>query len=244
MPTFINSAQVNDQDGNSSATIGTFTAGAGSRRYAIAYMNVSAGSIAAHNSVTWGGVSMTQRGSSLDVGSFGRVSEWILPEASWPSGGTGAVVGTCASSQDQIVLFIGAHSDVNQAGPFTNGAPTTATGSASNSPSLTVPSTATDLVVANVIGVNSTAEDDTISVNAGTSREEVEVPADYTTYAMGTIAGASPNVAQSWTFAMTGGDTMSNWGMIGDSLVHDGGGGGGGVSIPVVQAYRRMMGMR
>lgn len=244
MPTFLNSAKVDDQDGNSSATIASFTANTGSRRYAIAHMDVSAGSVAAHSSVTWGGVSMTQRGASLDVGSFGRGSEWILPEASWPSGGTGAVVGTCASSQDQIVLFIAAFSDVNQAGPFTNGAPTTSTGSAGNSPSLTVPSTATDLVVATVIGVNSTTEDDTITVSAGTSREEVEVPADYTTFAMGTVPGASPNATQSWTFVMTGGDSMSDYGMMGDSLVHDGGGGGGGISIPVVQAYRRMMGVR
>ena len=226
MPTYNTSVSIQDTDGNSSATV-ALTAGAGSRRFLEVYVPVSAGSIAAHSGVTWGGVALTQRGSAVDNGANGRMTHWYLLEADFPGGATGNVVATCAASQDTIGVFAIISNDVNQSNPFENASQTTATGT-DNSASLTVTSTATASITNAVCGVNGSSEDIGINIGTGTSRQELETAADYVTFALGTAAGASPNVTPSWTFTMSGGDTMSTWGMIGDALKDDPGGGGGG----------------
>ena len=227
MPTYNTSAKVNDTDGNSTASV-SLTAGAGSRRLLEVWVMVTAGSPGTHNSVTWGGVSLTQRGTTLSVGSFGRLSKWFLKEASFPSGATGNVVATCSASQDQIVIMAMICNDVNQTSPYANASQTTATGAAALSASLTVTSVTGALVTAGVLGANSTTEATGISATSGTARQTQAVAGgDFASMGIATLAGGSPNVTQSWSFTMSGGDTMSDWGMVGDSLTDDTGGGGG-----------------
>lgn len=219
-PSYNISNKTVDTDGGSSVTSATLTANAGSNRLAVAFLCVGAGSVAAHSSVAWGGASFTQRNSSLDVGGNGRMSCWYLKEADFPASATGTVVGTMASGQDEVVLFVYIMNDVDQTSPFRNASMTTNTGSGTNAASLTITSNAADLAVAACWGVDGSADNTGIGVVTGTSRQEADNVGGFgfESGGLGENAGGVTSVP-AWLFTETGAETMSSWGMLGDSYV-------------------------
>lgn len=222
------SVQKVDTDGTNSATSGTLTASAGSNRFLLVLVCAGAGTVGTHNSVAWGGAACTQRGSSLNVGSNGRMSLWYLKEANFPASATGTVVANFSTGQDEVWIAAVLYSDVDQTNPFKNASLTTNTGAANNSATITVTSDATCLVVGGVWGLNGSADTTSIAISAGTSRQEVDNLGSlgFEAGGFGDVAGGASNATTSWTFTMAAGDTMNNWGMVGDALQLASGGGG------------------
>lgn len=215
MPVFNASDQAVNTVAGTTITASSAAAAAGANRFLEVFLLTGAGSPEVHSGVTWGGEALTQRGSSLDVGSFWRMSRWFIKEADFPSGATGDIVGTFAGDQDEKVLLWMVHENVNQTSPYRNASQTTATGT-DNSPTVTVTSDSGDVVTACAWAGRTSAVITGIAVDSGASREEVDaVAGGFECAGMGTIAGAASSVVQSWD--VTTGDTI-DWGMLGDSL--------------------------
>lgn len=230
------SVQVSDFDGNATATTGTLTASAGSNRLLEVTVGVGAGSVVAHSGVTWGGVSLTQRGTSFDVGAggHGRMSKWYLKEANFPGSATGTIVATLAGGQDEVWVVGVLYSDVDQTNPYKNVSMTTNTAANNNSATITVTSDANTLVTSTVWGVDIGGGLTSIAITAGTSRQEVDNLGGFNAEGggAGDIAGGASNATMSWAYTMTSSNTMDDWGMVGDALQYQAGGGGGGASVP------------
>lgn len=218
-PTYNASGQYNDEDGTASATV-SYTATAGSNRLLEVYAFASDGSPAAHSGVTWNGTALTQRGTTLNIGSFARLSHWFLKEANFP-GGAANIVFTAASGQGAIQLFWIVHENVDQTSPFSNASQATNTGSNAFTATVTVTATVDQAVTHCVFGNNGSPDVTSIAINTGTSRQEKENFAGlFCGGAAGTATSAGPSVTPSWTWTMTGGDDMSSWGMVGDALTY------------------------
>lgn len=226
-PSYNSSGQHNDEDGGATATV-SVTPGTGENRLLEVFYLSSNDPVRSHSGVTWNGTALTQRGTTLTIGTYANLSHWYIKEASFP-GSAANLVATSSGTDGAIQLFWIFHENVDQASPFSNGSQTTNTGTGALSGSITITATADQAVVHAMFGWNSSADVTSIAIGTGTTRQEKENFAGlYCTGAAGTITGAAPNVSPSWSFTMTGGDDMNAWGMVGDALTYTAPGGGGG----------------
>lgn len=222
------SVQVSDVDGNSTAITGTLTASAGSNRFLEVTVCVGAGSPDAHNGVTWGGVALTQRGSTLTIGPYGRMSKWYLKEASFPGGASGTVDVSLNASQDEVWVAAVLYNDVDQTNPYKNGSLTSPGAvTENNAASVTVTSDATSLVTGSTWGIDLSGTVASIASTAGTTRQEVDNfnSGGFEAGSVADIAGSSPNTVISWAYTL--GANMDDQGSFGDALQYSAGGGGG-----------------
>lgn len=227
-PTYNAGGKVEDVDGNNFAQISTLSAAAGSNRLLLVFVMTGAGTPQNHTGVTWGGVALTQRGSTLTIGPYGKLSLWYLNETSFPSGATGLINVSFAGNQDES--FIGAviYQDVDQASPFKNASLTTNSGTNSNSYSITITTDTTSLAVGGAWGIDTGGSVTSISSTAGTTRQEADNVGGLSaeTGSVADIAGGASNATISWTAVLGGGLLTDDWGAIGDAVQYSGGGGG------------------
>jgi hypothetical protein len=220
MPTPLNSNQAVDIISGTTITISSFTATGGTNRLMEVFLMAGAATPAAHNSVTWNGVALTQRGSTLAIGANWNLSRWYLKEADFPGGG-GNIVGTFNAAQDEKVIFCLVSDQVMQATPYRNASQSTNTGTTSNAASVTVTSELTDLITACTWGGDAGGNITAIAVNLGTSQQEVEsVAGGFEAAGCGTRAALTGSTAQSWDYTLAAG-TCDAWGMLGDALLAD-----------------------
>jgi hypothetical protein len=197
-----------------------FTIGSGSDRILMVGVLSGAGSPVDPSAVKWGGsggASLTQVGSTVNVGSFVKVSLWRLVN---PASGSNTVHVTWGSAQDERALVAAAYTGVDQTTPL--GTPATATGT-NTTPTVNVSSAAGELVVDSVGFLDQGGNNRTLAVGASqTSRAEVEgANLGFEGLGISDEAGTA-TVTMSWT---TSGN-VDNWGIIGVALKPSVGGGG------------------
>lgn len=199
---------------------GSFTV-SGSNRYLLACTGTGAGTPVAPSAVKWGGsggTSMTQKGSTLDVGSFGKWSCWDLVA---PTAQTSTVHVTWGSAQDERWVCAMSFTGVDQSTPTRTVASATGTGGVPTfTPTVNATSVSGDLVVDAMAFLNSNSDSATVAPNGSqTSRQEVE-GADLVYEGMGcsTLTASGVSTTMAWTVSGTTGGTQ-NWGTFAMALI-------------------------
>ena len=197
---------------------------AGSTRYLICGVGSGAGTPVDVTNVKWGGSGGTpllQEGSTLNIGANLKLSIWKLLA---PTAQSSTIYADWGSSQDERVIFCVSANGVDQTTPI--GTMATATGSASNTSTVNVTTSADDLVIDVTWAVDSFGG--TLVVGAGqTMQKEIENPTlTYEAGGTSTEVATGASTTMSWTFT-TGGTTMDDWGIMAIPLKPDAGGGGG-----------------
>lgn len=217
---------------SATSTIASFTKTSGGNRVLLVWMFSNDGTIATHSGVTWNSVSLTQRGSSLDLGSgFNRLSLWYLLEADMPASG-GDIVATCSASQGEVYIVAALLENVDQTTTF-RGTQTTNTGTATNSPTSGAISSATgDFVFGSVYLFHSGANITGLSSNGGTMvHESGPLQGGFNIAGVSYESGAA-SVTLDWTVTSSG-SAAEEYGVIGESIINDDAAGGVTITVPV-----------
>lgn len=216
-PVYNAAGNVVETDNNSTATISSFSAAAGSNRFLEVWVGVGAGSPPDISTVTWGGQSLTQRGTTLTGATNWKLSKWYLKEADFPGSATGDIVATAAAAADEFVVMALVCEDVDQTSPYRNASQTTGDDGASTSPSISVTSNADDLVTAGVWCAYNAPAITAISNSAGTERTDTgAVAGGYEIGSVATVAGAATAVV-TWSVSTGSGSLLTSLQMA-DSL--------------------------
>lgn len=198
-------------DGTAGTTItGTsVTPGGGSNRLLLVSLGVGSLSPAPPSGITYNGVALTHVSSASVTRGFWNLDVWYLKEADFP--GSAADIVATTGTHDEKALVWAFYKDVDQTTPFRGGAATTSNGNGTAA-SVTVSSNTDDLVAGTVwIASNN------ITVNAGTSRFEIDNVFGFEAIGASDVSGASPTL--SWTVPST------DWMMSAVSLIGSSGGG-------------------
>lgn len=201
---------------------------AGADRLLLAFGGNFGSPVDAYVDMTYGGGAMTPFDNRAPNFFFRQVTEYLVA----PSTGGGVVTYTVSFDSTVGVVAL-ALSGVDQTTPVENAVVNSA-GSGSPTLDVTITSATGDLAIAFFWG--DAAE---IAASGGATTQLDEEGANSICMGVFTKAGAaSVNLAAAVTSIVNG------MGAVGMNIKAAAGGGGGGISIPVVQGYRRMMEMR
>jgi hypothetical protein len=217
-PTFNFAAATSSaSSGLTTLTLGSFSANAGSNRFLEVWIGIGTGGTpAAPSSVTWGGSSLSIRGSGQAVSSNWHHCKYYLKEADFPGGATGDIVVTWAYAHDEMALAAMVHSDVDQTNPYRNASQVQEVDSATNSPSISVTSDAADVVTAGCFAVMASASISGVANTTGTERADTGIIAGgYENLSCSTLPGAATAVI---TWAVSNSGTTNASGLQADSL--------------------------
>lgn len=217
----------------SSLTSAAFTI-AGSDRVLLAGIASGAGTPVNPSGMKWGGSGgtvMAQIGTTLNVGSFGKLSAFRLTA---PAAASQTLYGSWGSAQDETMLGGTSYTGVDQATP--TGTATTATGTAtgSGSTNLTVNVTTVvgDLVWACFFVLDSNGNSPLLTPNgtpAATGRYEVEgAQLGFEAIQIQEVVATGTTTTVSCAVQPTSGSLNADWGVIA-FVVNPAAGGGGGV---------------
>lgn len=146
-PTFLGTHADLSSTGNVSSLTSASWSVSGSNRFLLAFMGSGAGTPANPSSAKWGGsggTALTQQGSALNIGPYGKLSIFSLVA---PTEQTSTSYYLWPSQQDETASGTVAFTGVNQSTPLGTVATATGLGSTTLSPSIAVSSVAGDLVV-------------------------------------------------------------------------------------------------
>ena len=221
---------------------------AGSNRCDFAALAAGAGTPAAHNAVKRGGsggTDYTQCGSTLNIGSFGRLSVWRLVA---PSTSSLTLYGAYAASQDEIAIGASNYTGVDQTTPigtvFTNTG--TATGSSPVNMTVSVTGIASgDWVYAAFWAVDGNGNSPLMTPNGTpTPNGRYEVEGSQLTFEALQIQDAvstGTSITMSCAIQPTSGSMSVDWGVIAFKIAAATG--GGGVFIKPVGPNFRLAGI-
>ncbi len=208
----------------SEANVSSLTSGSwsvsGSNRLLLAFPASGAGTPVNPNSVKWGGsggTSLTQQGSTIDIGPYGKLSLFSLVA---PTAQTATSYYSWSSAQDETCGGMLAFTSVNQSTPLGTVATSTGAGTTTLSPSINVSSVAGDLVVGACWFIDSDGEtnDRTITAPSGTVIYDVDVGVHEFLLVQSVVATGSTTTL---TFNISGPTPDANrmyWGLIGVAL--------------------------
>lgn len=230
---FDNAASTSSASNVASLTTASWTI-AGSDRILMGGIASGAGSPADPTTMKWGGsggTALTKRGSTVNIGSFGKASQYSLVA---PAAASQTLYGEWPSNQDETVIGGVSYTGVDQVTP--HGTQATATGSDAT-PSVNVSSAAGEVVSdvvfhVDVLGI-------TTGITAGTGQTyRVEIDqvggGSFESFGMSEEAGAG-TVTMSHAIA---GPSSPDWGILGIPLKPAAG--GAADAVPQVWAqYRR-----
>lgn len=225
-----NSAKVFSTGNVSSLSITSFAVG-GANRILYVFVASGAGSPTAPTDVKWGGsggTALTQIGTTLSVGSFGRTSVWRLIA---PTATTDDVYVDWGANQDETFIMAVAVEDADQSTP--NGTVATGTGTSANILA-TAAAVVGDLVLGSGFFLDLSGSGCTLAVAGGqTALQEIEgADTNYEGLATSRLTAAGTSVAMSWTISGSGAST-SDWGAFALAVNAAGGGGGGPTVKPL-----------
>lgn len=184
----------------------------GSNRYLLVFVGSGAGTPVDPSAVKWGGsggTSLTQKGSTLNMGTNAKWSCWELIA---PTAQTSTVHVTWGSSQDERWIIAISFTTTDQTTPTRTVA--TATGT-STAPSVNATSVSGDLVVDGVAFLDTDGGSRTLTVGASqTSRQEIE-GADlvYEGAGVSTEAATGTSTTMSWSMSGSGGRPWATFAM-------------------------------
>lgn len=202
-----------------SLTSAAFTI-AGSDRALLAAMIAGAGSLAAHSAMKWGGstgTDLTQVGTTLNVGSFGRMSAWRLTA---PAAASQTLYGAYAANQDETAIGGTSYTGVDQTTPI--GTPVTNVGTAAGSGAVNmtvnVTTTVGDLVWAVFYALDQNGNSPLLTPNgtpAATGRYEVEgAQLTYEAMQIQEVVATGTTTTVSCSIQPTSGSMNADWGVI------------------------------
>lgn len=188
-------------DNTSSLTTGSLTSG-GSNRVLYAAVGSGAGTPTDPAGVKWGGsggTSMTQLGSTLNLGANSKWSLWRLIN---PTAQSSTVYASWGGNQDERWIIAVAVEDADQTTP--NNTVATATGATTTNPTVNATSVSGDLVLDFVAFLNGGGN--SIALTAGASQTELEdiSGGSFSAYegaAASNESASSTSTTMSWTCA-------------------------------------------
>lgn len=203
-----NSVKHNAVGGMTSLTTGTFALGSGASNTVLyALVGCGAGSPVDPSSVTWnggGGESLTQIGTTINVGSYEKISVWrkIAPTAA-----TNSITASFGSSVDEVWIIGVSVKDADQTTP--NGTVAQNSGT-TTTPSATAATVSGDLVLSFMSWLDLSGSSRTCTAS-DTSIQEIEGGANGMVYegagsSYGTASGATK--AMNWTLS----GSVTRWG--------------------------------
>ena len=205
---------------SSAANVASLTTGAmtisGSNRIVVGGACSGAGTPVNPTAVKWGGSSgtdLTQRGATLNIGSFGKAGQWSLVA---PATGSATGYVSWGSNQDETAVGFTSYTDVDQTTP--HGTQATNTGTTDKLPTVDVTSAVGELVTDVCWHVNQAGDTTGITAGAGqTSRVEIDQVggSSFESLIMSEEAGAA-TVTMSHTIAATASGV--DWGILGIPL--------------------------
>lgn len=194
----------------------------GTNRYLLVFVGSGAGTPVAPSSVKWGGsggTTMTQKGSTLNVGANGK---WSCYELIAPTAQTSTVYVTWGSAQDERWILAISFTGVDQTTPTRTMATATGTGGVPNF-TMTVNATSVsgDLVVDGAAFLNGGADSATLATNGSqTSRQEVEGAAlVYEGAGESTLTASGSSTTMAWTVSGTS-SASQDWGTFAMALIN------------------------
>ena len=217
-PTYDNAIGIASAANVASLTTAAWTIG-GANRYLVGAIASGAGSPVDPSGMKWGGSAGTvinKVGSTLNIGSFGKLSLYTLVA---PAAQSATLYGNWGSNQDETAIGGVSANGVDQT--TSTGAPNTAVG-ASQAPSVAIVTVADDFVVDAVWFIDQAGTDATLTTGANQTPRVNADPGAYEALGMSTEVATGVSTTMSWTISNS---TSPNWGVIGIGLKPTTGGG-------------------
>lgn len=218
----------NAQSTSSASNVASLTTAAwtiaGANRLLMGGIMSGAGTPVNPSGMKWGGSSgtaLTQRGSTVNCGSFGKVSQFSLVA---PTAASQTLYGNWGSNQDETAIGGVSYTGVDQATP--HGTQTTASGTG-NTPTVNISSAAGELVSDVVMCLDQAGALTAFAAGAGQT-ERVKIAsvgaAGFEAFGMSEEAGGV-TVTMSWSATVSSG-TNDDWAILGIPIKASSGGGG------------------